>query len=94
MNVIYIHIYLVFFVFFFPFWPHRVGIEPVCPALGAGSFNHWTPGEVPTVNMLVCFGRHSLLWGMYPEVEFLAHRTGTYLTLIDTDTVFQSGYIT
>ena len=46
---------LVFFSFFF-FWPHyaacgilvpRPGIEPVPPALGAQSLNHWTTREVP-----------------------------------------------
>ena len=70
------------------------GIEPRPRAVEAWSFNRWTTREVPTVNMLVPYGRHSLPWGIYPEVEFLAHRMGTYLTLTDTDTVFQSGYIT
>ena len=40
----------------FCFWPHRAsgrflvpqqGIEPVPPALGAQSLNHWTAREVP-----------------------------------------------
>ena len=47
---------------FFFFWPHhtacgtlvpRPGIEPVPPAVEAWSLNHWTPREVPKVDLSI-----------------------------------------
>ena len=35
---------------------HQPGIEPVTPALGAWSINHWTAREVPIISDLThCF---------------------------------------
>ena len=34
------------------FWPHSApGIEPVPPAVEAQSLNHWTPGEVLSLDV-------------------------------------------
>ena len=54
-----------FFFYFLNFWPHcgilvpPPGIEPVLPAVEAGSLNYWTTGEVPWVLHLMSDFRNS-----------------------------------